>query len=121
MIGVKLLTPPPYQPGSRMQFTNAGLFPPTDVKATSYEIITSLSPEETTVVWHYDSPAPALILAEHVSQVVPIDSNTAMYNSWETYYQAPGSATVEMTLGNELLNAFAVQAGDLKKRAESMV
>jgi Polyketide cyclase / dehydrase and lipid transport. len=120
VIDVKLLTSPPYQPGSHMRFTSAGLFGPTEVKATSFEVITSLSPEDTTAVWRYDSPAPALILAEQVSQVVPIDQHTAVYNSWETYYQAPGGVTVEMTLGNELLHAFAVQAGDLKSRAERL-
>ncbi|KAJ9212761.1 hypothetical protein DTO166G4_5573 [Paecilomyces variotii] len=120
VIDVKLLTPPPYQPGSHMRFTNAGLFPPTDVKATSYEIITSLSDQETTAVWRYDSPAPALVLAEHVSQVVSVDENTAWYNSWETYYQVLGGVAVEMTLGKQLVNAFEVQAGDLKNRAESL-
>ncbi|GAD95213.1 hypothetical protein THITE_2127786 [Paecilomyces variotii No. 5] len=121
VVDVKLLTPPPYQPESHMRFTNAGLFPPSDVKATSYEIITSLSEEDTTAVWRFDSPAPSLVLAEHVSQIVPVDENTAWYNSWETYYHAVGGVAIEMTLGKELVNAFEVQAEDLKKRAESMV
>lgn len=103
-----------------MRFTNAGLFPPSDVKATSYEIITSLSEQETTAVWRYDSPAPGLVLAEHVSQIVSVDGNAAWYNSWETYYQTPGGEAVEMTLGKQLVHAFEVQAGDLKNRAESL-
>jgi hypothetical protein len=117
VVNVKLLSSPPYQVGSRMHFTESELVPL--INTTSNEIITSLDPEHTTAVWRYDSPTPALILAEHVSQVVPLGDNRSWYNSWETYYRS-ASIVLEATLGEKLISAFEIQGEDLKKRAERL-
>jgi hypothetical protein len=117
VVDVELLSSPPYQVGSRMHFTEAQLLPL--FNTTSNEIITFLDPENTTAVWRFDSATPALILAEHVSQVVSLGDNRSWYNSWETYYKS-ASILVETTLGEKLISAFEIQGEDLKKRAESL-
>ncbi|CRG89391.1 hypothetical protein PISL3812_06427 [Talaromyces islandicus] len=117
VVDVELLSSPPYQVGSRMHFTEAQLVPL--FNTTSNEIITSLDPANTTAVWRFDSPTPGLILAEHVSQVVPLGDNRSWYNSWETYYKS-ASILVEATLGEKLISAFEIQGEDLKRRAESL-
>ncbi|KAH8698959.1 hypothetical protein BGW36DRAFT_426640 [Talaromyces proteolyticus] len=117
VVNVELLSTPPYQVGSRMRFTDANLFPL--FNTTSDEIITSLSPENTTAVWRYDIPTPALILAEHVSQLTSLGESQSFYNSWETYYRA-ASLLVDITLQEKLISAFEQQGKDLKQRAESL-
>jgi hypothetical protein len=106
-----------FEVGTVMTFTDALLLPFGATTQTN-EIVTALDAENTTGVWRYDSPAPLLIWAEHVSQITELDDGESAYVSWETYYGA-GSVAAQLALGSKLKTAFAVQGQNLKAKAEA--
>jgi len=116
VINVELISPPPpapYQVGSLMNFTNAGLFPPTNITFNSLEIITVLRPY-IEATWKSAVPNST---AEHVNLILPIGGQS-LYISYETFYgpTAQGFRPLEPALNHQ----FRVEARDTKRRAESI-